>query len=72
MTGKEAHVQNMWQMLRNFTPKQRELFLRFVWGRSRLPISSEYFDQVRRMPSAGGERVLVVTVDALGTSRSLW
>jgi len=34
-----------WQILQTFTAKEKELFLRFVWGRSRLPIRSEDFIQ---------------------------
>jgi len=45
ITDKDTVVIWMWKMLRSFSPKQREMFLRFVWGRSRLPISSAYFDQ---------------------------
>ena len=31
-----------WEVLREFTPQQRSLFLRFVWGRSRLPASGDF------------------------------
>jgi E3 ubiquitin-protein ligase HERC2 len=31
------HVKWFWEVLREVTPKDRQLFLRFVWGRSRLP-----------------------------------
>jgi hypothetical protein len=33
----QRHVRYMWLALRRFTPEQRALFLRFVWGRTRLP-----------------------------------
>jgi hypothetical protein len=32
-------------VLTQFTTKEKELFLRFVWGRSRLPLTSEDFEQ---------------------------
>ena len=35
----------LWEVLKSFSHKQRQLFLRFVWGRSRLPISSADFSQ---------------------------
>ena len=39
----------LWRVLKKFTARERELFLRFVWGRSRLPVRSEDFEQkVRR------------------------
>ena len=43
--GSHTHVDMMWDVLREFTPKERELFLRFVWGRSRLPLTTEDFKQ---------------------------
>jgi len=41
----DKYVQMLWEVLRGFSDKQRELFLRFAWGRSRLPINSEDFIQ---------------------------
>lgn len=35
----QRHVRYFWAALRRFTPEQRALFLRFVWGRTRLPAS---------------------------------
>jgi hypothetical protein len=32
-------IQHFWRALESFTSEERQLFLRFVWGRSRLPIS---------------------------------
>ena len=37
-TGKEPVITYFWQVLKNFTNEERELYLRFVWGRSRLPL----------------------------------
>jgi hypothetical protein len=31
------HIALFWEVLREMTPKERSLFLRFSWGRSRLP-----------------------------------
>jgi hypothetical protein len=36
------HVLMFWEVLREFTPKERSLLLRFVWGRSRLPAGTEF------------------------------
>eukprot|EP00656_Telonema_subtile_P032548 TRINITY_DN35775_c0_g1_i1.p1 TRINITY_DN35775_c0_g1~~TRINITY_DN35775_c0_g1_i1.p1 ORF type:complete len:106 (+),score=15.41 TRINITY_DN35775_c0_g1_i1:120-437(+) len=35
----------MWGALEAFTEEQRCLFLRFVWGRSRLPLSATEFER---------------------------
>jgi len=32
-------VKNLWKCLESFTREERQLFIRFVWGRSRLPLS---------------------------------
>jgi hypothetical protein len=44
-SDEDEHVQMMWRVLESFSHKQRELFLRFVWGRSRLPLTSVDFQQ---------------------------
>ena len=36
----QRHVRHFWAALRRFTPEQRSLFLRFVWGRARLPVGA--------------------------------
>lgn len=36
------HVKFFWEVLREITPKDRSLFLRFVWGRSRLPSGKNF------------------------------
>jgi len=41
----DEHVLLLWQVLESFSHKQRELFLRFVWGRSRLPLNVTDFTQ---------------------------
>jgi len=32
-------IKNLWKCLESFNMEERQLFLRFVWGRSRLPVS---------------------------------
>jgi hypothetical protein len=34
-----------WQIMHGFSVKEKELLLRFVWGRSRLPLSQQDFTQ---------------------------
>jgi hypothetical protein len=41
----EQHVTWFWEVLEESSHKERELFLRFVWGRSRLPLTSEDWEQ---------------------------
>ncbi|CAM9179434.1 unnamed protein product, partial [Hapterophycus canaliculatus] len=42
----DSHVIAFWEVLRSFSPKEKSLFLRFAWGRSRLPLSAEQFHQL--------------------------
>ena len=36
----QRHVRFFWAAMRKFTAEQRSAFMRFVWGRSRLPASA--------------------------------
>lgn len=36
------HIKYFWDILKEITPKDRSQFLRFVWGRSRLPVGREF------------------------------
>jgi len=41
--NKEApHVLMFWEVLREMSPQERTLFLRFVWGRTRLPAGKNW------------------------------
>jgi E3 ubiquitin-protein ligase HERC2 len=42
---KSEHARFFWEMLTEFSHAQRQLFLRFVWGQSRLPASQAQFTQ---------------------------
>ena len=44
------HVRFLWQVLEAFTPEQRRLFLKFIWGRNRLPLTE---DDWVRLPASG-------------------
>lgn len=52
----DPHVALHWQMLENFSPREQELFLRFVWGRGRLPIDDASFTQKYQIMSFSGGR----------------
>jgi hypothetical protein len=41
VTEKDPHVQWFWQALHSFTQTEKCLFLRFAWGRERLPPEEE-------------------------------
>ena len=47
VSGSQRHVRHFWHALRRFTPHERRLFLRFVWGRSRLPMSDAEWGDTR-------------------------
>lgn len=41
----EELVQRFWRVLASFTEQEKSLFLKFVWGRSRLPLTESQFTQ---------------------------
>nr|CCA15971.1 conserved hypothetical protein [Albugo laibachii Nc14] len=43
--AKDPHIAYFWQILSEFTDEQKSSFLRFVWGRSRLPTHAADFTQ---------------------------
>jgi len=46
----QRHVKFFWDVLRSFTPEERRLFLTFVWGRNRLPLTEQdWGDTVMRV-----------------------
>ena len=38
----DQHIQFFWEVLREMDSKERSLFLKFVWGRSRLPSGRDW------------------------------
>ena len=46
---KDPVVQNFWKVLSEFTAEERAMYLRFVWGRSRLPLTSKDFSMKHRI-----------------------
>lgn len=45
----DPHVQDFWSILEEFTEEQRSGYIRFVWGRSRLPMSEENWEQPHKI-----------------------
>ena len=43
----QRHVRYLWQTLRKFSPDNRAKFLRFVWGRTRLPATPAEWGDTR-------------------------
>jgi hypothetical protein len=41
----DPFIRYFWQALEEFTSEERSMFLKFTWGRSRLPLTSEGFSQ---------------------------
>jgi len=54
----DSHIKFFWKMMRErFNNEQRVRFLVFVWGRSRLPLTSDDFEKkftIQGHPSSGG------------------
>jgi len=44
-SGSSPLAKNLWKCLESFSTEERQMFLRFVWGRSRLPISENDWTQ---------------------------
>ncbi|CAG9334942.1 unnamed protein product [Blepharisma stoltei] len=38
----DQHIINLWEVLTEMSPKERTLFLKFVWGRSKLPSGRDW------------------------------
>lgn len=59
-SSSDLHVKMFWEVLETFSAEERQMFLRFAWGRSRLPLSCEDFDQkfVIMPSSSNNDRVL--------------
>jgi hypothetical protein len=55
-------IKYFWQTLESFTQEERQMFLRFVWGRSRLPISeSDWSQQFTIQPLRAGDESLPIS-----------
>lgn len=57
-------IKNFWKVLDSFSAQEHSLFLRFTWGRSRLPLFSDQFTQelkVSKMPADVPDKTLPVS-----------
>ncbi|KAG7392669.1 hypothetical protein PHYPSEUDO_015057 [Phytophthora pseudosyringae] len=52
----DDHIIWFWRALRAFSHEERSAFLRFVWGRSRLPASADEFPQRFKLQSFNQQR----------------
>ncbi|GMF16116.1 unnamed protein product [Phytophthora lilii] len=52
----DDHIIWFWRALRDFSHEERSAFLRFVWGRSRLPSSADEFPQRFKLQSFNQQR----------------
>lgn len=50
-SASDDHIVWFWQVLRSFSHEERSAFLRFVWGRSRLPAHEKEFPQLFKLQS---------------------
>lgn len=55
ISATNSTVQYMWRALESFTPEERCLFLRFVWGRNRMPATDADWDSPFTINKFGGE-----------------
>jgi hypothetical protein len=55
VSPEDPHIVKFWQVLREFPPKHKRQFLRFVWARSRLPPTAAEFKQRFKIQAAVGE-----------------
>ena len=45
----DEHIRWFWKAMEEYSPEEQALYLRFVWGRSRLPLSSKEFTKKHRI-----------------------
>ena len=45
----EPHIRYFWNVLNSFTEEQRSDYIKFVWGRARLPMRSEPWEQPHKI-----------------------
>jgi hypothetical protein len=50
-SASDAHIVWFWQLLRAFSQAERSAFVRFTWGRSRLPLTAAGFTQRFKLQS---------------------
>eukprot|EP00457_Paulinella_chromatophora_P001529 gb/GEZN01001531.1/.p1 GENE.gb/GEZN01001531.1/~~gb/GEZN01001531.1/.p1 ORF type:complete len:768 (-),score=240.41 gb/GEZN01001531.1/:611-2914(-) len=56
LSPNDTHIQYFWQAMESFSQEERQRFVRFCWGRNRLPLRAEDFVQKLKLCSAGEMR----------------
>jgi len=47
----DLHIQFFWKVLESFSSYERTLFLRFAWGRERLPNENDFVEEMKIFPN---------------------
>lgn len=50
-SASDEHIRLFWQAMEEFTNEERSAFIRFTWGRSRLPLTAAGFSQRFKLQS---------------------
>jgi hypothetical protein len=50
-SSSDTHIQLFWQAMEEFSNEERSMFIKFTWGRSRLPLTAEGFPQRFKLQS---------------------
>jgi hypothetical protein len=66
-------VKYFWQTMESFNTEERQMFLRFVWGRSRLPVSEgDWVQQFTINPLIAGDDKLPIAHTVMAASSSFY
>eukprot|EP00818_Percolomonas_sp_WS_P004767 CAMPEP_0117445930 /NCGR_PEP_ID=MMETSP0759-20121206/6062_1 /TAXON_ID=63605 /ORGANISM="Percolomonas cosmopolitus, Strain WS" /LENGTH=3647 /DNA_ID=CAMNT_0005238147 /DNA_START=274 /DNA_END=11217 /DNA_ORIENTATION=- len=60
-TAQSKQIKDFWSVMQKFTQKERSMYLRFVWGRSRLPVSEEGYThpmKIQKLERANPDQTL--------------
>jgi E3 ubiquitin-protein ligase HERC2 len=50
-SASDPHIGYFWQVMKDFSNDERSAFIRFTWGRSRLPLTAAAFSQRLKLQS---------------------
>ena len=62
-SASDPHIVWFWQVLESFSHEDRAAFLRFVWGRSRLPATADDFPQWFKLQSFNNKQQPGTSID---------
>ena len=54
----DRNIQWFWEVMREFSQNDRKAYLRFTWGRNRLPLTKEGFKQKMKISRSGSDNAL--------------